>query len=874
MDTELLDELQQLLGDAYEVERELGGGGMSRVFLAVERSLERRVVIKVLPPALTSGVSATRFQREILVTAGLQHPHILPVLVAGVGDGLIYYITPYIEGQSLRERLTLSGALPIREATTILGEVASALAQAHARGVVHRDVKPENILLSAGHAVLADFGIARALALRTDTERLTDAGYGLGTPGYMAPEQRAGDPTVDCRADVFALGIVGYEMFAGRPPFPPTASPGARARAYLADPPPPLDAVRPEVPLAVARAIARALAGTPEQRFATAAEFRDAIASSSRGSSARAQRRRRRLRLTLAGCTLVGLGLSGALGQWWEHRLAARRDGGAGERKTLAVLPFKHLGRPEDAYFTDGVTEEITSRLASLSGLGVISRTSADQYRASAKSLRQIAEELGATYVLEGSVRWERAPGGIDRVRVTPQLIRVRDDNHLWAARYDAELSDMFAMQSRIAESVARELTVALASGERLHMDARPTDNLAAYDSYMRGEQLRTHEATSQVALTRGAKLLGEAGAADPRFALAFAKLALAEQELYDRFFDRTEARRVAARVAADSALALAPGLPEAHLALGHHFESGGELERAGREYALAEAGRPNDSEILGRTAAVLARQGRWMEAMARLRRAATLDPRSMNANLSAAEGAMFLRDYPAALGYVGRALAIDSGTIEPYVMKARLQVLGGDRAATRETAREILLRFGAERAAASDGFDGIVGVLDTTDLQTLARVSPSAFGGNRVLYLYWRVMLLEPWQPALARLHADSLVVYGDAMLSAAPDDFHLRCSLAWLHAIRGQRVEAVRGVREVLAIVPPDRDHVAWSEVAQMSARTYVRAGELDAAVDQLQQLLRTPSVVSVPMLRTDPIWAPLRGNPRFEQLLARGS
>jgi serine/threonine-protein kinase len=874
MATELYDELGQMLGDRYTVERELGGGGMSRVFLATERSLERRVVIKVLPPALTSGVNAARFQREILVTAGLQHPHILPILAAGSGNGLLYYVTPYIEGQSLRERLTLEGALPVDEAARILREVAGALAQAHARGVVHRDVKPENILLSAGHAVLADFGIARALALRSQGDRLTEAGLGIGTPGYMAPEQVAGDPTVDARADVFALGVIGYEMLAGRPPFPDPV-PNALVNAYFAEAPPSLEAVRPETPVAVARAITRALARTPEQRFATAGEFCDALTPSTHGSSVVARRRRRRLRMmitagTLVVGTLAGFGLAAAIARRW-----GGREDDAGARKTLAVLPFKNLGRAEDAYFADGITEELTSRLASLSGLGVISRTSADQYRTSKKTLRQIAGELGAAYVLEGSVRWDRTPDGHGRVRVTPQLIRMRDDSHMWAERYDAELSDVFAVQSQIADRVARALAVALASGERRQMDARPTENLTAYDSYIRGEQLRTHESTNPNALARAAGLLAEAGASDPRFALAFAKLSLADQELYDRFVDRSPGRLTSARVAADSALALAPSLPEAHLALGRHFESVGEMDRAGREYAVAERGRPNDSGILGRTAAVLARRGRWTEAVARLRRAAELDPRSTEANLSAAEGSMLVRDQRAATEYVVRALAIDSNDIAPYVMKARLQFgLAGDRAAGRRTAHEILQRFGAERAAVADGFDGFASVLDTTDLQTLARLSPSAWGGNRLLYLYWRVALFELWRPDLAKAHADSLVTMGDSLLRATPDDVRLHCALGWLHAIRGQRADAQREVRLALTLMPRSRDGVAWLDAAEMAARTYVHAGDLDAAVDQLELLLRTPSMLSIPQLRTDPHWDPLRGHPRFRQLVASGA
>ena len=223
MSTALQDRLQRALGESYQVERELAPGGMSRLFLATERALDRRVVVKLLPPELASAASAQRFQREMLVTAKLQHAHILPVLTAGARDGLLYYVTPYVAGESLRHRLALQGALPLEEAIRLLREVAEALAFAHALAVIHRDLKPDNIFLQHGHAVLADFGIARAVEQATrdgPTERLTGTGMGLGTPGYMAPEQLAGERDVDARADIYAMGVVAYEMLAGHPPFP------------------------------------------------------------------------------------------------------------------------------------------------------------------------------------------------------------------------------------------------------------------------------------------------------------------------------------------------------------------------------------------------------------------------------------------------------------------------------------------------------------------------------------------------------------------------------------------------------------------------------------------------------------------------------
>ena len=271
MSTELHDRLQTALGESYEIERELAPGGMSRLFLATERSLDRRVVVKLLPPELASEAGAQRFQREILVTARLQHPHILPVLSAGARDGLLYYITPYVGDESLRHRIAVRGALPIEETVRLLRTVADALAFAHALGVVHRDLKPDNIFLQHGHAILADFGIARAVeqaTLATPAQRLTGTGMGLGTPGYMAPEQLAGEPNVDARADIYAMGVVAYEMLAGHPPFAGRSAPKLMI-AHMTETPEPVTARRGDAPPRLARAVMRCLEKDPSDRWQT-----------------------------------------------------------------------------------------------------------------------------------------------------------------------------------------------------------------------------------------------------------------------------------------------------------------------------------------------------------------------------------------------------------------------------------------------------------------------------------------------------------------------------------------------------------------------------------------------------------------------------
>ncbi len=867
MSGDLQRELQEVVGDTYQIERELGGGGMSRIFVATERSLGRRVVVKVLPPDLVSGVSEARFRREILVTANLQHPHILPVLSAGANSDLHYYVTPYVEGQSLRDRLTLDGPLSTPDAIRLLSDLAGALAHAHSHGIIHRDVKPENVLLSGDHPILADFGIASAVRRATQAHRLTVTGENPGTPGYMAPETMIEERESDPRIDVFALGVVAYELFTGKMPFD-GATPHAMAASYFRATPT-FAGFKKDVPPEVIAAITRALSTDPTQRFPDAGAFLAAIRSPQAGG-ARSWTNRRRM-------VAVGLGVAlvAAVAFVLTRRAPASPAPGepAASRNMVAVLPFRNLGDAGDAYFADGVTEEVTSRLASLGGLGVISRTSADQYANSTKPLREIARELGADYVLEGSVRWQRAPGGGGRVRVTPQLIRVSDDSHVWAEALEADLKDVFTVQTQIAEKVAGALAVALPGTQRQRMGASPTADLKAYDAYIRADQLFTREGASPTSLVRASELLTDAVTSDPRFALAFARLSLVHTRLYEMFADRTPERLAMAQKASDSALALDPALPEGHLARGRLFEGTDNLAGAAAEYELAESNKPNDSRILAASAAVMARRGMWTEATARFRRAAQLDPRSIQVNLDASVASSFSRDYRTAMRYVEQAIRSDSGVIDPWIAKGRIELfLLGDRVRARETMRGIILRFGAERAASSEGFDFAPMVLDTADLTTLSRVPASAFGRDPLAYHFFRTQLFESWQPARARAHADTVFMVAQDLVKRESNNFRVASGAAYMNAITGQREAAITEMRRALQLAPSTRDRSAWCEVATMAVRVFTMLGENDAAIDQIEQLVTTPALMSAAFVRGEPRVASLRTSPRLQSILAR--
>lgn len=593
----LRDQLQASLGTAYTLERELGGGGMSRVFVAEETALGRRIVVKVLPPELAEALSAERFTREIRLAARLQHPNVVPVLSAGTGpEGLPYYIMPFIDGASLRDRLG-AGALPIADAVAVLRDVGRALAYAHAQGVVHRDIKPENVLLTGGAAVVVDFGIAKAAVVASGRTTLTQLGMAIGTPAYMAPEQAAGQGDVDHRADLYAFGIVAWELFAGRHPFASKTTPQAVLVAQFIETPVPLAEQCPDVPTHVADIVMRCLAKDPAERPTSAAEV------------------------------LLALDAAGPAGRPPSSARPVAPEG------SVAVLPFANLSPDrDDEYFSDGMTEEVINALARRPGMRVAARTSSFAFKGQQKDLRSIGEHLGVATLLEGSVR--RAGR---RVRVSAQLASAADGLHLWSARYDHELTDVFALQDEIAEAIAKAL------GERLLLEGdaravgapssasqgsvRSAVSSEAYEQYLRGrfrfEQRGSNLIAALEHFTRAAQLA-------PDFPDAHSWVGMTCNVMAVYGLLPTSDAFTRARAAADRALALEPGHAHALtvrvlVALWFDWDHTA-AEGFGRRAVAVGDGVASAHEQLGW--ALLA-AGRCDEADAEMARALALDPLS-----------------------------------------------------------------------------------------------------------------------------------------------------------------------------------------------------------------------------------------------------
>ncbi len=833
----MLDQSQRLtaaLADRYRIARELGRGGMATVFLAEDLKHHRRVAIKVLDPEVAAAVGPERFLREIETVAQLTHPHILPLHDSGVAAGLLFYVMPYVEGESLRQRLAREKQLPVDDALRIAREVADALSYAHSCGVVHRDVKPENILLESGHAVVADFGIARAVAT-AGSVKLTATGVAVGTPAYLSPEQAAGSQVLDGRSDLYSLGCVLYEMLAGQPPFVgPTAE--SLAHQHLSVTPRPVTELRPAVPAGVAAALQRALAKAPADRFNPVALFGEALG----------------------------------------HRdTAPARAHGRGD---IAVLPFQNVsaGGPHD-YFASGLHDELITQLAKVAALKVISRTSVMGYATATKPLGQIAAELGVGSIVEGSVQ---VAG--NRLRVNVQLIDAATDGHLWAERYDRTLDDAFAIQSDVAQQVVAAVGATLGAEERRAIAAAPTSSPEAYRFFLQGEEYRLRPGYLREDFELALKSYEWALALDPDFALAHAGLSQIHGQMYWHRYDPAPARAARQRDEAEKALGLAPESPQVRVAMGlAHYWGSRDYRGALREFQIALRSVPRDAELWFYIGVAERRLGNWSAAREAYEKATQLNPRGTD--LFSDLGAMtfsFLRRYPEAARIYDYVLTLAPDLRgEGLIDMAWMQVtwrgnLGPLQSVLDRLSPETELGgWGPARAVRAS----LLLMQRRADaLLALVRSTPEAvFQAQR---LYVPTALYSAWanelrgDAAAARADFESSCALLDPTIAGLADDWRVHSARGLALAGAGRRDEALREVQWLQGCDVYRADAFGGPRVAEKCAMILARTCETAAALDEVERLLAGPAELSIHMLRLDPRWDPVREHPRFKELLVK--
>ena len=878
-----------LLGEFgdYELLEEIGRGGQGVVFRARQKSLNRTVALKIIGLGQWgSKAHLTRFRREAEAAASLDHPGIVPIYEVGERDGSCYFSMKFVEGGQLDE-VVRRAPISIRNAAELIAKVARTVHYAHEHGILHRDIKPGNVLLDVkGEPHLTDFGLARLVESESTVTRTMEV---MGTPSYMAPEQAVGNnAAVSSVTDVYGLGAVLYQLLTGHPPFAGGTS-YETIKLLLDSEPRPPRLLNPKIDRDLSTICLKCLEKDPQRRYSSALALAEDLERWLKHEPIRARRtgpvtrgrkwvRRNPTSAVMGAFLLILVVAVGAM--IWKSELV-RRPVTTG----IAVLPFENLSeQKENAAFADGVQDDILTKLAKIADLKVISRTSVMNYRGK-RNVRQIGDALRVSHVLEGSVRRSGA-----RLHMNAQLIDTRTDTHVWAEQYDRDLNDLFAIQSEIAQKVAAHLQAKLSASEKASVEERPTQDLVAYDFYVRAVSLidnaQTPSQANFVNRSEAVELLNKAVARDPNFFLAYCQLAFVHDLVYQQEIDHTPARLALAKSAIDSAFRLRSDSGEAHLALGWHLYWGySEYARARAELALAQQSLPNNPRVYELAGLIDRREGRWAEATHDLERACEIDPRNIPYLITLATTYLWLHDYDQMARVIDRIIAVQPDRSRPRIIRAGIEV--DRRANTRPLRAAIEKALANEPGSAEDPF--VTGyrlnlalcdrALDAAD--SIAAALPL----KHTLDAGFNEGSRDFWLGVIARLKGDAVAARAAFMRARAdleeeirvhPDDLGLLSRLGLIDAALGRKEEALREGRRALELVPIAQEAMFGSCPNEVCVtRSFVMicawAGERELALKQLEVVTKVPGGPSYGELRLDPMWDPLRGDPRFEKIVA---
>ncbi len=885
----------------YKISERIGTGGMGDVYLAIDMTAGRKAALKLLPERFTGDAERLkRFQQEAHAVVGLNHPNILTIYEIGEDHSTHYIASELIEGETLRQRL-VRGRMEVGEAVDVAIQVASALAAAHETGIVHRDIKPENIMLRPDRYVkVLDFGIAKLaeqevpVTIPTDEALLlveTNLGSILGTVRYMSPEQACGAP-VDKRTDIWSLGVVLYEMVTGHAPFT-GETPGEAMTSILEKEPPPLTSYITHTPAELQQIISKTLRKEREERYQSAHELLEALQSLRRSMEFKAALERSTkaplwLRWTRSPSALV-LGslvvvFAVAFPFYW-HRNPTRSSI---PEKSVAVLPFANFSdNKENSYFAAAVQDEVLTNLARIADLKVISRTSVVQYKSDAgRNLREIGQALGVAHVVEGSV--QRVA---NRVRVNAQLIDARTDAHLWAETYDRNVADVFAIQTEIAQAIANQLQAKLSPAEKSAIEERPTKDLAAYDLYQRACLLYwdawSNGPYAEASFFEAASLLDQAITRDPEFFLAYCQLARTHGALFFNGKDHTPARLALADAAIAAAARLRPNSGELHLLLAEHlYHAYLDYDHARAELVLAQRTLPNNEQIFRLMALIDRRQGRWNESVRNYEKALELDPRQTSYLRNTAQIYELQRRFAEAAATLDRVLKLlpqDQTANEYDKREVRVERASIDLA-WRADPRPLHVAIEAivtENPAAATEFPywwfnlALCEHDPVTANRALAAMKPGGLGsgsGESFPRAWFEGLAARArGDAAAARAAFASARVEAETTVREQPDYGPNLCVLGMIDAALGRKEDAIREGRRAVELLPLAKDSIAGAGIMEYLSIIYAWTGEKNLAIDQVAATLQIPSNLNYGTLRLHPFWDPLRGDPRFEKLVA---
>jgi TolB-like protein/Tfp pilus assembly protein PilF/tRNA A-37 threonylcarbamoyl transferase component Bud32 len=877
-------ELLGELGD-YELLEEIGRGGQGVVFRARQKSLNRTVALKVISLGQwASKVHLKRFRLEAEAAARLEHPGIVPIHEVGERDGSCYFSMRFVEGGQLDE-VARRAPMSTRQAAELIAKVARTVHYAHEHGILHRDIKPGNILLDAkGEPHLTDFGLARLVESESSVTHTLEV---LGTPSYMAPEQAVGNnAAISSVTDVYGLGAVLYELLTGQPPFAGGTTYQTIKLLLDTEPRQPRQ-LNPKVDRDLSTICLKSLEKDPKRRYSSAIALaedlerwlkHEPIQARRIGLFARGKKWvQRNPTSALLAASLVAFAAAVGWNIWKSELIRGPITTG------IAVLPFESLSEQgEQTAFADGVQDDILTKLAKIADLKVISRNSVMEYRGK-RNVRQIGDTLRVSHVLEGSARRSG-----DRVHLNAQLIDTRTDTHVWAEEYDRNLNDLFAIQAEIAQKVAGHLHAKLSASEKASIEERPTQDLVAYDFYVRAVSLiYIGQAPSQADLvnfSEAVDLLNKAVARDPNFFLAYCQLAFVHDLIYNgdtwhhqRETDHTPARLALAKSTIDSAFQLRPDSGEAHLALGWHLYWGyADYNRARVELALAQQSLPNNPQAFELAGLIDRRQGRWAEATHNFERACELDPRNSPYLVTLATTYLWLHDYDQMTRVMDRIISLDPGRRIPRMIRARIDL---ERRADTRPLRALIEKIltnepGSEKDpfVAEHRMDLALYDRDLDAAGSLAAAVPQKEGRDFLLGVVARLK----GDAAAARAAFIRARAQLEEELRVRPDDMDLLFSLAQIDALLGRKQEAVSEGRRAMELAPAAQEAMFGScpnEVCAIRSFALIcaRAGETDLALEQLEAVTKIPGGPTYGELRLDPMWDLLRGEPRFEKIVA---
>ena len=841
----------------FRIIRILSSGRMGEVYLAQDIVLDRLVAMKLLPPWLAKNPEAKRSLLEEAKTASkLNHPNILTVYSVEEADGRIFMVTEYIDGKTLRDLIESGGLTPER-IVKIGIEICHGLEGAHSAGVIHRDIKPQNILIDCdGHVKICDFGLA---TLKGAPESIA-AGPSSGTLAYMSPEQTRG-LDLDQRSDFFPLGVILYEMLTGTLPFKGDYE-AALTYSIQCETPDPISDLRAETPTKLQNIIMKLLEKNRPDRYQNSGEIETDLLSVLKPG--RGGKKRRFRGKTIAAVMAAAIFVVFILSLVYFFRFSGREH----DRAMIAVLPFKNLGPSEDAYIAEGIAGELITNLAKGSEIGVISHTSALKYQDTDKSIAQIGRELDADFLIEGGLLWDKRKQP-EALRLNAQLVRASDNSVLWAEKYQGDVDQIFRILADIADNVRSKVTSDTPGPQGYEPKSDPTDNLNAYDFYLLGNHY-FYRSWDEQDVRIAIQMYEKAVDVDSAYTLAYAMLSRTHSVMFWEYYDRSEKRLTMARESADRALNLDPDLPEAHLALGMYYYSILDFNDALSEFSTAEKYQPDNSDLLTSIAGVKRRQGDFTGALEMYIRALKYDPRAHLKVFDTALTYSLLRKYPEAESYLNDAISIAPDWPLPYIYKAWLYILWtGDKPKAREALGRAAGIADLSRTEYYEYYWWLLRVLADNYEDILAKITPVPDSSSYYLHRARIYRLMSSPEKAAALYDSARTVLVARTQSDPSDPLFHSRLGIAY--AGLGFKDQAIREGRMAVEILPVSRDAFNGQFLEANLAETYVMTGEYDAAVDILKKLLSFPGFTSIPYLKSDPIWKPLMVNQQYLRMVS---